>query len=113
MPRSVIRIALVKLLEKLRRSSKRSDKGEPWVNFSNANEEIDYVIILRQDKEERVHIYRRKDGSFGCRNYLWIKEDPYYEGWTIGNDGGHFYDSVATALREARGRYPWLNDLVG
>lgn len=87
--------------------------SEPWVNFSDADEEIDYVILLRPDRKERVHIYRRLNGSFGRRNYVWIA-DEYYQGWTVGVDRGvHIYDSVATALREARGAFAWVGEQLG
>ncbi len=80
---------------------------EPWVNFSDTRNEIDQVILLRPDQRERIHIYRRSDGSFGRRNFVRVA-DEYYKGWTVGTDWGHHYDSVATALREARGDFPWI-----
>jgi hypothetical protein len=80
---------------------------EPWVNFSNADEEIDVAIFLRSDGKERLHIYRRPSGTFGRRNFVWV-QDEYYAGWTVGRDWGHVYDSPATALKESRADYPWL-----
>jgi hypothetical protein len=81
--------------------------SEPWVNFSDTEEEVDHVILLRPDRKERLHIYRRPNGTFGRRNFVWIA-DEYYQGWTVGAEWGHVYDSVATALREARGAFAWV-----
>ena len=38
---------------------------------------------------------------------MWVA-DEYYQGWTVGTDCGHFYDSTKTALREARGEFAWV-----
>ena len=39
---------------------------EPWVNFSDKEQDLDLAIFLRPDGLERVHIYKRKGGdSFG------------------------------------------------
>ena len=81
---------------------------EPWVNFSNAEAEVDCAIFLSPNRMERVHVYVRPNGSFGCRNFVWIVEEPYYTGWTVGKDWGHHYDCISTAIREAQGLYPWL-----
>ncbi len=80
--------------------------AEPCINFSDAREEVDHIILLRDDRKERIHIYRRPDGSYGRRNYVWFA-DEYSQGWTVGREWGHRYDSIAIALREVRGDFPW------
>lgn len=85
---------------------------EPWVNFSDATQEVDRVIFLRADRKERVHLYERSDGTFGCRNFIWVRDEGYFEGWTVGTDWGHRYDTLRTAIREASGRHPWIGEDV-
>jgi len=85
------------------------EKREPWVNFSEPQGEVDHVILLRPDRQERVHVYRRPDGTFGRRNFVWVADD-FYSGWTVGRDWGHRYDSIRIALKESRGDYPWVEE---
>jgi len=82
---------------------------EPCVNFSDPEQEVDFIILLRPDRQERVHIYRRPNGTFGRRNFVWVA-DEFYQGWTAGSDWGHVYDSTSTALREAHGEFAWVAD---
>lgn len=87
------------------------------VNFSDPTQELDRAIFLRADRRERVHVYERTNGTFGCRNFVWVEESRHrgiVTGgcWTVGNDWGHRYDSLAIAIREAGGRYPWLGEIL-
>lgn len=86
--------------------------NEPWVNFTDAAEQIDRAIFLREDRKERVHVYERPNGTFGCQNFHRVKEDLMSAFWTVGSDWGHHYDSMSTAIREAGGRYPWLGEIL-
>ena len=83
--------------------------SEPWVNFSNQNEDEDVMIFLRPDGLERVHVYVRTDGSFGLRNFFRRKRDSA-DLWEVGPEWGHHYDSASTAVKEAVGHFRWLSE---
>jgi hypothetical protein len=85
--------------------------SEPWVNFSDKSEKLDVAIFLRPDLLERVHIYLRPSGSFGIRNYFRTNSD-LADSWGVGPVWGHHYDSIATAIKEAIGKFSWVGGVI-
>jgi hypothetical protein len=85
---------------------------EPWVNFSDLEQDLDLAIFLRPDGLERVHIYKRPSGSFGVRNYI-RSNALSAESWEVGKTWGHHYDSVATAVKEALEQFDWMQEFAG
>jgi hypothetical protein len=56
----------------------------------------------------RVHIFRRRNGTFGFEEWHWDAED---ESWIpVGPQSDSFTDSLERALFEARGRVQWLEE---
>ena len=43
---------------------------EPWVYFTEKQEDIDCAIFLKPDGLERVHVYLRCSASFGLGNFV-------------------------------------------
>jgi hypothetical protein len=75
-------------------------------------EEQDVIVLISPDRREKVCIYQRAEGSFGSRNFIWVTEGPYFGGWTIGREWGHFYDTPRTALRECAATFSWIGEYL-
>jgi hypothetical protein len=83
--------------------------SEPWINFSDKEQDLDLVIFLRPDGLERVHIYKRPSGSIGLKNFFRASSDSI-DLWEVGMSWGHYYDAVSTAIKEAFGHFPWMRE---
>ena len=59
------------------------------------------------DRQRRVVIYGRQNGSFGFREEKWGSE-PLEQCWLPALTPKSFCDSADTATQEAAGRIPWL-----
>ena len=63
--------------------------------------------LYSPDRGRRVHIFRRRNGTFGYEEEF-LDIDEYGNSWIPLSSQLTIFDSAETALREAGGRIAWL-----
>ena len=67
--------------------------------------------IETSDGSRCVDVFQRPDATFGFEEFRRDTED--FRGWfSVGNHSNTIFKSETAALTEARGRVPWINNIV-